>query len=87
MFCITTMNNIFKKTLALLACTVLIGQTMLTGVVSASEINPSEVSKSISVSSSAHSTSATKEVNKSVTDVKIVTNSENKLSNDVKVIG
>ena len=85
-----TMNNIFKKTLALLACTVLIGQTLMTGVVSASEKIPANTPKSEaskSVSSRAGSTAISKEVKKSVNDVKTVTNNENKLSDNVKIIG
>ena len=80
-----TMNNIFKKTLALLACASLIGQTLITGIVSASEKittiqSVSEVSKSVSTSSRADSTAVSKEVNKSVSDVKPITNY------DVKVV-
>ena len=80
-----TMNNIFKKTLALLACASLIGQTLITGVVSASEKitaiqSASEVSKSVSVSSRVDSTAVSKEVNKSISDVKPITN------HDVKIV-
>jgi len=62
----------------------------MTGVVSASEKIPANTSKSEaskSVSSRAGSTAISKEVKKSVNDVKTVTNNENKLSDNVKIIG
>ena len=67
--------------MASLACAVLIGQTMMTGIVTASEriaaTQLSEVSKWLSISSSASSSSAKKEVDKSANDsVKTISYSE-----------
>ena len=88
MLCIITMNKIFKKTLAVLACAVLIGQTMITGVVSASEeIADSKLKSEVSESLSAQDgITSVNDVAKSVDDVEVLTPSENKLSDDVKII-
>ena len=76
-----TMNNIFKKTLSLVACAVLVGQTMMTSVAYASEkMANSQLNSEVS-NSRVNSTSISKEISKSVDNVKIVSHSESTSSN------
>lgn len=75
------MNNIFKKTLSLVACAVLVGQTMMTSVAYASEkMANSQLNSEVS-NSRVNSTPISKEISKSVDNVKIVSHSESTSSN------
>ena len=76
-----TMNNIFKKTISLVACAVLVGQTMMTSVAYASEKMTNNQFKTEVSTSRMETTPISKEINKSVDNVKIVSHSDSASSN------